>query len=613
MVRVAIAIGSTSVRSSHQRSTARTIFITSTGSAVAVALAHGHGSCGAAVPGSRRPGMSSDDRRWSCRSSALSSRAIRCRGREEGTTTQATATGKPVRSCCACRVTRPRGHDSPHTVCAVAGRSSDSRTCRLGDLGSRSGRRRGSYWPSLPTRVVRAVLDDGGRFRLPLRGSPGFSPGSLLPRRPIARPPDQQETPYAGGGANPWHHMLGPRVASLGLPPCAAPPLASSRAQRSGWCSPRCSRAAPPRPVAAVARRPATAAYPRFTPACARVTSDREAAGGDGRPAQPDRRGARPPPVAGRRHRGQRAASRRPDRVGVRRHRARRRHHPAHRRQLDARHERPVHVAGRGGRSGAGDPRPRRRRRALADVGGVGVAARGRRPRRRSRPASVGARRAASTSPISGAARPSSTSRPGGAPTAAAAARHHPRQHRRRPGQLGLGHDGERVAGSTSTAPACPARTRSDGPCMPPAHRSPTRATASTWQFWDGDGLGGASRTRAAVDPAGPRRGVPDPVGGRASTGSYVIVSKRDGDLGNTVYAWSSDVARRSVDRPARDAGRTSRTRPGSSSTRRWPIPASTLADGRLLISISRNTTDFSRLLTDPTLGRPVFAEIDRP
>ncbi len=35
------------------------------------------------------------------------------------------------------------------------------------------------YWPSLPN-SVESVLDDGGRFRLPLRGSPGLTPGSLF-------------------------------------------------------------------------------------------------------------------------------------------------------------------------------------------------------------------------------------------------------------------------------------------------------------------------------------------------------------------------------------------------------------------------------------------------
>ena len=41
--------------------------------------------------------------------------------------------------------------------------------------------------------------------------------------------------------------------------------------------------------------------------------------------------------------------------------------------------------------------------------------------------------------------------------------------------------------------------------------------------------------------------------------------------------------------------------------------PEISLADGRLLVSISRNTTDLVRLRQDPTVGRPRFAEIARP
>lgn len=40
-----------------------------------------------------------------------------------------------------------------------------------------------TYWPSLPSRrSLRASADDGGRSCIPLRDSPGFSPGSLSRR-----------------------------------------------------------------------------------------------------------------------------------------------------------------------------------------------------------------------------------------------------------------------------------------------------------------------------------------------------------------------------------------------------------------------------------------------
>ncbi len=58
----------------------------------------------------------------------------------------------------------------PGAACAV-----EERPCRT------------SYWPSLPGRSVQCCTPprwgDGGRSRSPLRGSPGFAPGSLLPRQ----------------------------------------------------------------------------------------------------------------------------------------------------------------------------------------------------------------------------------------------------------------------------------------------------------------------------------------------------------------------------------------------------------------------------------------------
>jgi hypothetical protein len=41
--------------------------------------------------------------------------------------------------------------------------------------------------------------------------------------------------------------------------------------------------------------------------------------------------------------------------------------------------------------------------------------------------------------------------------------------------------------------------------------------------------------------------------------------------------------------------------------------PEVALASGKLLVSISRNTTDLARLVRDPHIGRPVFVEIAMP
>jgi hypothetical protein len=59
-----------------------------------------------------------------------------------------------------------------------------------------------AYWPSLP-RPEGPVLDDGGRSRSPLRGSPGFPPGSLL-RRPLrTERPNQHESHFTWTPAGP--------------------------------------------------------------------------------------------------------------------------------------------------------------------------------------------------------------------------------------------------------------------------------------------------------------------------------------------------------------------------------------------------------------------------
>ena len=131
-----------------------------------------------------------------------------------------------------------------------------------------------------------------------------------------------------------------------------------------------------------------------------------------------------------------------------------------------------------------------------------------------------------------------------------------------------------------------------------------------TWEFWDGSRWTSTPEAAAPVLPA--QGGVSQTLSVDVVDGRFVVVSKRDGDLGSTVYSWTSDsptgpwTPRRGVRAQFQDP---------SGQLRYAPLahPGIRLADGRLLISISRNTTDFGRLLAEPTLGRPVFAEIDRP
>lgn len=138
-----------------------------------------------------------------------------------------------------------------------------------------------------------------------------------------------------------------------------------------------------------------------------------------------------------------------------------------------------------------------------------------------------------------------------------------------------------------------------------------THATdKETWQFWDG--------TRWQADPLIASPVIPA-VGGVSQTlsvdnidGTFVAVSKKDGDLGSTVATWSSKTPVGPWKLPA---ALKAPFLTGKDEFAYAPLahPELLLANGKLLVSISRNTTDLARLRQNPTIGRPKFAEIARP
>jgi len=142
--------------------------------------------------------------------------------------------------------------------------------------------------------------------------------------------------------------------------------------------------------------------------------------------------------------------------------------------------------------------------------------------------------------------------------------------------------------------------------------RSPLASPAAkgTWEFWDGRTWQADPLEAAPVIPA---------VGGVSQTlsvdeidGSFVAVSKKDGDLGSTVSTWTS---RAPVGPWKRSAALEAPFLTGKDEYAYAPLahPEVLLADGKLLVSISRNTTDLARLKQNPEIGRPKFAEIARP
>ncbi|MPQ98378.1 DUF4185 domain-containing protein [Modestobacter sp. I12A-02628] len=134
--------------------------------------------------------------------------------------------------------------------------------------------------------------------------------------------------------------------------------------------------------------------------------------------------------------------------------------------------------------------------------------------------------------------------------------------------------------------------------------------TRSSWEFWAGDRW---QRDRTRSTPVLPAAGgVSQTLSVDHVDGRWVAVSKKDGDLGDFVFSWTAPTPvgpwqpRAGVPAPAGfDTGDLSYT----------PLahPDVELASGRLLVSISRNTLDFARLLEDPTAGQPVFTEIPYP
>jgi hypothetical protein len=129
------------------------------------------------------------------------------------------------------------------------------------------------------------------------------------------------------------------------------------------------------------------------------------------------------------------------------------------------------------------------------------------------------------------------------------------------------------------------------------------------WQFWDGTAWGSDPRRSAAVMPS--EGGVSQTLSVQAVDGRFVAVSKRDGDAGSFVYLWTSPDAvgpwtpTKELEAPAGyDTGKLEYA----------PLahPEVPLASGDLLVSISRNTTDFQRLVSDPEVGRPEFVQVAR-
>lgn len=130
------------------------------------------------------------------------------------------------------------------------------------------------------------------------------------------------------------------------------------------------------------------------------------------------------------------------------------------------------------------------------------------------------------------------------------------------------------------------------------------------WEFWDGKTWQADQLRATPVIPAA--GGVSQTLSVDEIDGEFVAVSKQDGDLGSTVATWTSKTP---IGPWTRAAALEAPFLTGTDEFAYAPLahPEVPLADGKLLVSISRNTTDLARLKQNPVIGRPKFAEINQP
>ncbi len=129
------------------------------------------------------------------------------------------------------------------------------------------------------------------------------------------------------------------------------------------------------------------------------------------------------------------------------------------------------------------------------------------------------------------------------------------------------------------------------------------------WQVWDGSGWSSKPPRAAAVLPS--RGGVSQTLSVDSIGGQWVAVSKRDGDISDFVYKWTAPNPWGPWT-PIKELKAPGGFDTGNLEYAPLAHPEVPLKSGGLLVSISRNTTDFQRLLKDPEIGRPEFVQLPR-
>jgi len=138
-----------------------------------------------------------------------------------------------------------------------------------------------------------------------------------------------------------------------------------------------------------------------------------------------------------------------------------------------------------------------------------------------------------------------------------------------------------------------------------------TPTDQSTYEFWDGRRWQASPTRAAAILPS--EGGVSQTLSVHPTgAGTYVAVSKRDGDLGDFVYAWTAPTPHGPWS-PHKGVPAPTDFDDGELEYAPLAHPEVPMANGKLLVSVSRNTTDLQRLLKDPELGVPRFVQVSLP
>jgi Domain of unknown function (DUF4185) len=136
-------------------------------------------------------------------------------------------------------------------------------------------------------------------------------------------------------------------------------------------------------------------------------------------------------------------------------------------------------------------------------------------------------------------------------------------------------------------------------------------ANRATYRFWDGSSWQPDITRATAILPA--QGGVSQTLSvDELAAQDYIAVSKRDGDLGDFIYTWDSSTPRGPLT-PHKAIAAPSDFDAGLLKYAPLAHPEVPLGNGELLVTVSRNTTDLSRLIADPTLGVPEFVQVPFP